>query len=178
VTEPVRLETERLILDGHSADDFDAIAAMWADAGVVAHISGRPSSLDESWGRLLRYRGLWPVLGFGYWAVREKASGLLVGDLGFGDFRRDIEPPITGIPEAGWVFAPWAQGRGYAGEALKAALAWLDAEPRFDRSVCLIAPRNERSIRLAERNGYGAKTTIRYRGEDTLLFTRRRPPSG
>jgi len=172
--QPVRIETERLILDAHTIDDFEPLAAMWADPEVVRHISGRPSTAQESWMRLLRYRGLWPLLGYGFWAVREKQSGRFVGDIGFADFHRPIEPPITGMPEAGWVLAAWAHGRGYATEALGAALRWLDGRAWFDRSVCLISPENQASIRLAERHGYSPSMTIRFDGEDSLLFTRSR----
>jgi RimJ/RimL family protein N-acetyltransferase len=173
-SQPVRIETERLILDAHTIDDFEALAAMWAEAEVVRHITGRPSTLQESWMRLLRYGGLWPLLGYGFWAVREKQTGRFVGDVGFADFHRQIEPPITGAPEAGWVLATWAHGRGFATEALGAALSWLDGQTSIERSVCLIAPENRVSIRLAERSGYLQPTTVRFAGEDTLLLSRPR----
>jgi RimJ/RimL family protein N-acetyltransferase len=169
---PVRLETERLVLDGHVAEDFEPLAAMWADPEVARFIGGRPSTPQESWMRLLRYGGLWPLLGYGYWAVREKPSGRYIGDLGFADFHRDVEPSIIGVPEAGWAIASWAQGRGYAREALGASLNWLDGERRFDRSCCLIAPENAVSIHLAKRQGFEGGTTIQFKGEDTLLFYR------
>jgi len=172
--QPVRIETERLILDAHTIDDFEPLAAMWAEPEVVKFISGRPSTAQESWMRLLRYGGLWPLLGYGFWAVREKSSGRFVGDLGFADFHRQIEPPITGVPEAGWVLATWAHGHGFANEALGAALSWLDARTSIDRSVCLISPDNRVSIRLAERHGYLMSARIAFQGEDTLLFTRPR----
>jgi RimJ/RimL family protein N-acetyltransferase len=172
--QPVRIETERLILDAHSIDDFEALAAMWEEPEVVKFITGRPSTRQESWMRLLRYGGLWSLLGYGYWAVREKGSRRFVGDIGFADFHRQIEPPITGLPEGGWVFATWAHGRGFASEALAAALAWLDDHVPIARSVCLISPANAASIRLAERNGYGNALTISFSGEATLLLSRPR----
>ena len=172
VDQPVRLETDRLILDAHTAEDFEALAALWADPAVVRHIGGQAASAHESWMRLLRYRGLWPLLGYGYWAVREKRSGRFIGDLGFADFRREIEPSICGIPEAGWVFAVWAHGHGFAGEALQAALKWLDSQTFISHCVCLIAPDNKASIRLAERNGFSKTHTTSLKGEYTLLLTR------
>lgn len=172
--QPVPLETDRLILDAHTIDDFESLAAMWADPEVVRHITGRPSTPQESWMRLLRYGGLWPLLGYGFWAVREKHSGRFVGDIGFADFHRQIDPPITGVPEAGWVLATWAHGRGFASEALRAALGWLDGRTSIDRSVCLISPENAVSIRLAERHGYLMSASVAFQGEDTLLFTRSR----
>ena len=63
------LETERLILRAHRLDDFPAFAAMWAEPLTVRYISGKPSTENQSWMRLLTFSGLWPLLGFGIWAV-------------------------------------------------------------------------------------------------------------
>ncbi len=172
---PPRLETERLVLTGHTLDDFEPLAGMWSDPLVVRHIFGNVVSTSrESWMRMLSYHGLWPLLGHGYWAIREKSSGRYVGDLGFADFHRVMEPPIRGIPEAGWALAAWAHGRGFATEALAAAVAWLDQQPRFDRSVCLISPDNAASIRVAEKAGYGDPKPMRLNDKQTLLFSRAR----
>jgi RimJ/RimL family protein N-acetyltransferase len=175
VTEPVRIETERLVLDGHRVEDFETLCALWAEPEVVRHIGGRPNTRHECWMRLLRYHGFWPLLGYGFWAVREKATGRFMGDLGFHDVCREIEPSIFGIPEAGWVLAPWAQGRGFAGEALAAALGWLDAETEHAFSVCLISPGNSASVRLAQRHGFGEQSIARFMDHDTLLLRRARP---
>ncbi|EXL05000.1 MULTISPECIES: GNAT family N-acetyltransferase [Brucella] len=166
------LETERLIMSGHEAEDFGRLADIWAEPSVVEHISGKPSTLRESWMRLLAFKGLWPLLGFGYWAVREKATNLYVGDLGFADFHRDVDPSLRGIPEAGWVLSPSSRGKGYASEALSAALAWLEAQNRFERSVCLISSDNLASIRVAEKAGYSDGKTVLMNGSETLCFSR------
>src|SRR5262245_47469463 len=120
------IETARLRLRGHRVEDLGDCAAMWGDAAVVRHISGRPSSTEDSWERILRYAGLWALLGYGYWAVEEKASGRFVGDVGFADFKRAVQPSFAGAPEIGWVLATWAHGRGFATEAVRAAVAWGD----------------------------------------------------
>jgi len=174
-----RIETSRLILDAHRREDFEALAAMWADPEVTRHTVGRPATRQDSWFRLLRYRGLWPVLGFGYWAVREKRSGRYMGDVGFADFCRGFTPSIDGIPEAGWIFAPWSHGQGFASEAAAAAIAWLDERTPFTESVCLIAAENLASSRLAQRHGFGSPTTVTFMESDALLFRRARPiPAG
>ena len=177
-TGPVRLVTDRLILDAHEVAHFEPLAAMWGDPAVVRYIGGRPSTAQDSWMRLLRYRGLWPLLGYGYWAVTEKASGRYVGDLGFADFHRPTEPSIRGVPEAGWVLASWAHGRGFGREALAAALGWLDGNGVHARSVCLIAPGNAASLRLASRFGYRVDQTVRLGEEEALLLTRERDGGG
>jgi RimJ/RimL family protein N-acetyltransferase len=58
--------------------------------------------------------------------VVDRASQRFVGEVGFADFRREINPPLD-APEAGWVLASWAAGNGLATEAMIAALRWADA---------------------------------------------------
>ncbi|AZO80646.1 MULTISPECIES: GNAT family N-acetyltransferase [unclassified Bosea (in: a-proteobacteria)] len=173
----IRLETERLVLDLHGVEHFEPLCQMWGDAAVVHHI-GQPSTPQEAWMRLLRYRGLWPLLGYGYWALTEKTSGRFVGDLGFADFHRAIEPPIRGIPEAGWVLASWAHGRGFASEALTAALAWLDRQSEHEGAVCLIAPGNQPSLRLARRFEFRDERIVSFSGHETVLLRRARATQG
>jgi RimJ/RimL family protein N-acetyltransferase len=174
------LTTERLRLRAHRLEDFTAFAAMWADPRVTEFISGRPSTEELSWARLLRYAGHWALLGFGYWAIEERASGLFAGELGFADYRRAIEPPLDGVPELGWILAPAFFGKGYATEAARAVNAWGDAH-FGGRTVCLIDPRNVASIRVAEKCGFHESARPLYLGEPTILFervnSRRAPPS-
>jgi RimJ/RimL family protein N-acetyltransferase len=124
--------------------------------------------------RMLRYAGLWSMLGYGHWVIEDRASSSFVGDVGFGDFHRELCPLIDGIPEAGWVLDPAFYGRGYATEALRAALAWADANIPAIRTACFIAPDNAASIRVAEKCGYTEGVEATYRGEATVLLTRSR----
>lgn len=165
-------ETQRLVLRPHGLDDFEDCAAMWADSLVVRHISGKPSSREESWARLTRYAGHWKLLGFGYWAVREKASGRFVGDVGLSNFRRDITPSLDGQPEAGWVLASSAQGRGFATEAVCAVLAFHQRQFDTPRTVCMISPENTASLRVAEKCGYKEFAHTIYKGDAVILFER------
>ena len=70
----------------------------------------------------MRYVGHWALLGYGYWAVRDKLSGEYLGSIGFSNFLRDITPALD-APEMGWTLVSSAHGKGYATEALRAALA-------------------------------------------------------
>jgi RimJ/RimL family protein N-acetyltransferase len=168
------LDTARLTLRGHTPADFDDCAAMWADPLVTRYIGGRPSTPEETWARVLRYAGLWALLGFGYWVVRERGSGRFVGEVGFADFRRDVTPPLGGAPEVGWALATWAHGQGFAMEAIRAALSWGDAHLAAARTVCMIDPGNEASVRVAEKCGFRELGRATYKGEDELLFERPR----
>jgi RimJ/RimL family protein N-acetyltransferase len=166
------VETERLRLRGHRIDDFDACAAMWADPVVTRYFGGKPFSGEDVWTRLLRYVGHWSWLGFGYWAVEEKVTGQFIGDLGFADYKRDLQPSIQGLPELGWVLASHVHGKGYATEAVRAAIDWGTAHFSARRTVCLIHPENRASLRVAEKCGFQESLRTTYKGQPTILFAR------
>lgn len=165
------LETERLRLRGHELRDFDNSAAMWADENVTRFIGGKPSSREDSWRRFQTYVGHWTLLGHGFWLIEEKASGRFLGEGGFGTFKREINPPFD-APEQGWALAPYAHGQGYAFEAMNAAVQW--GEQHFGRRdfVCLIAPENAPSLKLAQKLGYREYGRAPYRGEPSVQLRR------
>lgn len=167
-----RIETERLVLRGHRLDDYETVAAMWADPMVTRFIGGRASTREESWARLMRYVGHWALLGYGYWAVEAKAHGRYIGDVGFADLKRDILPSLDGMPESGWAFAPEAHGQGIATEAVKAALAWGDRHFGGKTTTCIIGPENVASIRVAEKCGYREFCRGDFKGSPTIQFRR------
>ncbi|HEX8257865.1 MAG TPA: GNAT family N-acetyltransferase [Allosphingosinicella sp.] len=166
------LETERLILRAPGADDLDASTAMWSNPDVVRHIGGTAFTREEVWSRILRARGLWAMLGYGYWAVYERASGRFVGDVGFADFHRALQPSIEGVPEMGWVLDPWCHGRGYASEAVRAALDWAEQTLPAPEYACIIDPANAPSIGVALKFGFQQIAATEYKGGPTLVFRR------
>jgi RimJ/RimL family protein N-acetyltransferase len=165
------LATPRLTLRAHRPGDLAACAAMWGDPAVTRFIGGRPFSAEEVWARLLRYAGLWSWLGYGYWAIEETASGRFLGELGFADFKRALSPPLD-APELGWALAVAAHGKGYATEAVRAALAW--SEPRFARAVCIIQPDNHASLRVAAKCGFRELRRTAYKDYTTIVLARER----
>lgn len=166
------LETERLLFQAPCREDFEEFAAMWADPDVARYTCGTPETPQAAWGRLLRYRGVWGVMGFGFWSVRDKQTGRFVGTVGFHDAHRDVTPSVMGVPEAGWVLASWCHGKGFATEGVSAACRWLDTHTPYRRSVCLVSPRNTPSIRIAEKHGFVLFAKPFFMGEETLLFER------
>ncbi|MBZ9653851.1 GNAT family N-acetyltransferase [Phyllobacterium lublinensis] len=167
------LETERLVLRAHRRGDFEAVHAMWQRPEIYMQITGKPSTREQSWARLLRYAGLWPLIGYGFWAVEEKASGCFIGELGFANFERLIEPPFGEAPEMGWVFAPEVHGKGFGSEALAKAVAWGDSFFRHDRALCIISPDNTASQRVAAKNGFLKIAETTYTDEPVWMFERR-----
>lgn len=171
------LTTERLILRPHRAEDLDAVAAMSGDSEVMRFIGGQPQPREDSWRRMLCGPALWLLLGYGYWAVERRSDNLMIGQLGFADFKRAMQPSIEGLPELGYIFAASAHGRGYAAEGVKAALAWADATLQAPQVVAIIDPANAPSIRVAERADFSQRELASYRDEPILLFRRFRPAS-
>ncbi|WP_424927038.1 GNAT family N-acetyltransferase [Amaricoccus tamworthensis] len=168
------LETERLVLRAHREEDFDAMAAMWADPAVVRYISGEEYTPEETWTWFLRYAGHWSVRGYGYWAITAREDSRFMGETGFADYRREITPALNGRPEAGWVLRSEEFGQGYATEAVKAVTAWADANIEIATTVCLFDPEHAASIRVAEKVGYRKLRVSEYRGSETLVMTRPR----
>jgi len=160
------LETPRLKLRPHRVEDFEALATLWADPAVTRFI-GKPATREESWARLLRYGGLWPLLGFGYWAVEQRGSGAYLGDVGFADFHRPMDPAPPALPEIGWVLSPAAQGHGLATEAATAALEWLRGS-----CFCIIDPAHLGSLRVAAKLGFESRGLARYRDSVTTVLVR------
>lgn len=168
------IETERLILREFRISDLDSSAALWGDEEVTRFIGGRPQTREEVWPRILRYIGHWVALGYGFWVIEEKGTGRYLGEIGFGDFQRTLEPSFGDTPEAGWALAPNAHGKGYASEALAAVLAWGEQHFGADaRMVCMINIDNAPSVKVAEKAGFKPFAYATYRSEPVILFERK-----
>ncbi|MBU6407044.1 MAG: GNAT family N-acetyltransferase [Alphaproteobacteria bacterium] len=166
------LRTARLVLRPHRRADFDAVVALWSDPEVTRFIGAKPATAQECWYRLMRYLGMWPMLGFGYWAVCAADGGAYLGEVGFADFKRGLGPCFDGAPEAGWGVATAAAGRGIATEAMRAAQAWLDEAFAGPRCVCMIEPANMGSVRVALKLGYRRLGEGSYGATAVTLFER------
>jgi len=166
------LETERTLLRPHRLEDFDAYCAMGTDPSVFRFVGGRARTREESWQRLLRHPGMWSLIGFGFWAIEDKASGRFIGEAGFHDLKRAIEPSIEDVPEAGWSLVGAMQGRGLGGEIVRRMLAWADADLKAPRTVCIIDPDNAPSLGVAARCGYREYARTTYSDHATILLER------
>ena len=168
------ITTERLVMRPPARADFEDCAALWAHTDVVRYLGlAKPSTREEAWARLNRYVGHWAMQGYGFWAVRERDGGRYVGEIGVADFKRDLDPSLSGALEMGWILSPSAWGKGYATEAVRAGVAWCS--PRFpdERLMCLIDPDNGASLRVAARCGFKEYARTFYKDTEVLLLERR-----
>lgn len=170
---PPLLETPRLLLRGHRLSDFEDMAGLWADESVVRFIQGVPQNREAAWARLLRYAGHWTLMRFGYWVVTAKEDGRFVGEVGFGEYKREITPPL-GRPDAGWMIRPADHGKGFATEAAARIVAWADANLPYEETVCIIKPAHQASQNVANKVGYRFERQSAYHNAPTLVMARRR----
>ena len=169
------LHTERLVLRGHDRSDLKDCIELWSDPAVTRYIGGRSYSPEEVWSRILRYVGHWSLMGFGYWLVAERATGRFLGEVGFADFERDVNPGLGNAPEAGWIIAPRARTQGYASEALAAAHEWINQIYGARRTVCMIDHDNVISQRIAAKHAYRMWSETSYAGSAVRLYERTAP---
>ncbi|SES12150.1 GNAT family N-acetyltransferase [Rhizobium sp. NFR03] len=166
------LETPRLILRPYRRDDFPAYAALFADPQVVRFIGGVPFSREQAWTRFLRQVGMWHYFGFGFFALQDRESGAFIGEAGFHDLHRVIQPSLEGTMETGWALSPAAHGRGYATEAVSAALRWGEQTYPKGRRTCLIDLGNIASLRVATKLGFRETARTVYHGAQVVLCER------
>ncbi len=169
------LATDRLTLRAYMLADFDAAFKMTSDGRVNRFIGGAPEGRAQAWEKFLRGPAFWALLGYGLWSIEERATGAFVGQVGFGRFERDMKPPLPDVPEGAWVLTADHHGKGYAKEALRAALVWADVALRTP-ICCIIAPDNNPSLRLAASAGFAEIRRAAY--HDSPIIVLQRPVPG
>ena len=167
------LLTDRLVLRPHRADDLDGCAAIWGDARVVRFIGRAVQDRQAVWFRILRYAGMWSLLGHGMWAIEDRATGALLGEAGLLNAARGLAE-LEGVPEAGWVLAPDAWGKGYATEAMMAVLDWADRHVDAASIRCIIEQGNAASVKVAETLGFSIHAQVTHGDAPTCVFDRPR----
>lgn len=148
------LQTERLMLREYRREDFDVFADQFANPVSAAHFG--PADGHTAWRIFCSHAGLWLIHGAGWWAVEERQTGQLVGNVG-AFFRED-----STVMELGWSTYGEFRGQGFANEAAAAALNYAFEIRREPKVRALIASANTSSLRVAQRLGltYEAETEI------------------
>ena len=164
------LTTERLILRGFVAEDFARHKEI-LHKPEVHHFLGGIEPHENLWRRTVAAVGQWTVMGYGGWMVTLRGSGEIIGNCGLFDGQRQLPAGYDGQPEMGWIFDPMVHGKGMAGEACEAVLAWADEYVRKD-IWAIVAPENTPSLKLAKRLGFEPVETNDYNGEDVVVLKR------
>ena len=145
------LETERLRLRPWTLTEDDVAAAfrIYGDPEVMS-MMGLPLDPDLAATRtgLTRIVGRyaeWP--GMGLWAVKEVATGAIIGSAGI--------KPMDGGPEIeiGYHLARAAWGKGYATEVARALVDYGFSRLGLTRIVGVARPENQASRRVLQKAG-------------------------
>ncbi len=166
------VRTERLLLRQHRVADFEDCCRLTTDPEAVRLIYQTPMSPEDTWHRLMRFAGHWALLGYGLFLVEELATGRVIGQVGLADFHRGLGADFDPYPEFAWMMAHDSHGKGYATEAVRAALGWMEANFAPPRTVCIIDPHNTPSLRVAEKMGYRVFGEAEYKGKTVLKLER------
>lgn len=164
------IETERLRLRSFDARDFEAYAAMMADAEVTRFLAdGRPLGRADAWRQLAMFAGHWALRGFGVWAVEERATGGFIGRIGC------FEPEGWPGFEVCYTLARGAWGRGYAREGAAAALRHARETLGRRDVISVIRPGNVGSVRVATSLGAVEDGSVDFYGGPALIYRYPRP---
>ncbi len=150
-----RIETERLVLYPATREQMEAM--------IVAE---RDDDLRAAYAQMLEGCLQCPTLWDWYamWMI-ELQDGTHVGDLCFKGLGAD------GVVEIGYGILEEYQGRGYATEAVEAAISWALRDPRVTSVEAEAEESNLASRRVLEKCGFVPNGTL---GEEGPRFTLKR----
>ncbi len=168
------LETERLTLRAVQASDRDVfVSFLMSERGHFVG-GGADFPRGKAWRAFASLIGHWAIHGFGIFAIVERDTGKTVG--GVGPWYPDGWPER----EISWsIWAPEAEGKGYAAEAARAVIGHAFDVLGWDTCVSYIDADNARSIALAQRMGAAVDATAAQPdGYTDLLVYRHARPDG
>ena len=134
-----------VVLRHYKATDLDRLTEFY-QSPRTAYVGG-PQTRDKVWREIGYDAGLWSLLGYGTWAIDERATGEFAGAVAL---NHPTEYPET---ELGWILFEPFEGKGYALEAASLARDFAFQVLGLKTFVSYIDPDNIRSIRLAQRLG-------------------------
>ncbi len=125
-----RIATDRLDLVPLRPDDADEMAGVLADPSLYAFIGGEPPTLDELRVRFPKWAHGSPRSGEDWhnWIIRLRADGAAIGHLQATVIDDSGAGAGSGSKaDVAWLVGTAWQGRGYASEAARALVAWLES---------------------------------------------------
>lgn len=161
---PLQLETERLILRQFEEEDWSDLHKYYSNPQATKFTVGRQFTEEDTWRTLCLMIGHWHLRGYGPYATVEKASGNVIGPVGF------WYPLGWPSPEIKWALAPEYWGKGFASEGAR-AVQIVGREYLPDISlISFIHPENIASINLAQALGATFEKNLPFRGEQWPVY--------
>lgn len=158
----MEIVTRRLRLDALRGADAPALLAYRGDPTVSRYQGWKPTALTEAAHFIATQQAAEPGIVGTWWqrAIRLRATGELIGDVGF----QGVDPDTV---ELGISIAPAQHRHGYARETLEAMLDFAFGGLRKQRVIAFVHPQNLASLRLMEALGMHRHDTH----EEMVMFT-------
>jgi RimJ/RimL family protein N-acetyltransferase len=166
------ITTARLVLRAPRIDDFDTIYKLTENPTMRRFLGNDAPNHADSFTWLLRNAGSWSFYGYGSFIVLDRISSALIGTCGIFRSYRGLGVDFDNRAEAGWIIAQSHWGKGYAREAMEAALGWFDETHGAAEIVAMIEEGNAVSERVAKRLGFAPMRTAELKGAMMGLFRR------
>lgn len=163
-----RLETERLILRGPRAADYDAMAD-FLRSDRASYVGGPIESSGMGDYRISRafgaMAGQWVLRGYGLFIITRRGDDTALGMVG------PFEPMGHPAVEMSWsLWRSVAEGNSIAFEAASAARDWTFQNFDFDMMPSFIDAENKRSRALAERLGAYIDPGLQHLDADAVVY--------
>ena len=145
------IETQRLLLRLPQASDAQAFLDIHQDPEVIelkqVTMDEPPGGIDFAVRNVERMLRHWESQRFGQWAVVERATGEVIGCVGFYNPKGWLGIDLS------WIMHRSRWGNGFATEACLAAIDWAWQTDEIHHIISLIGPHDLRSIRIATKIG-------------------------
>ncbi len=143
-----RLESASLVLEPLASSDYPWLCTLYADPEVMRYIGTGPRTERQCRANLDALAAQGERLGFGYWVVRDRATGEPLG--GAMLMVRQEGSPV----EIGFLFARSSWGRGVATEAARMLVAHALGTLRLRELHAFIDPANAASGAVLRKAGF------------------------
>lgn len=172
------IETARLRLRPWREDDRPSFGALLNSPEMTRHLGG-PASDGELRALFDKRLEDQRLHGCCYWATELRSCGELVGTCGLRVARDYPDTPVAGMVEAGWRIGEAHWRRGYALEAMTAALEWGWRNLYIDRIAAWTIAENTPSLGVMQRLGMVPDPALDFvrpmTGEACLVYIANRP---
>jgi ribosomal-protein-alanine N-acetyltransferase len=162
---PERFRTSRLMLTRIGREDFQDLLRLYREAQVTEWLGdARPDG--ELAAHLEHLAAQWDKDGFGWWALRDPASGQFIGR---GGLRRVLLDGAAEV-ELGYALLPEHWNRGLATELARVSVAQGFVRLHLDEVVSYTLPVNLASRRVMEKTGLRFERNIAHAGAQHVLY--------
>jgi RimJ/RimL family protein N-acetyltransferase len=172
VSDQPLLRSERLELWQPRLGDMPGLIELIAADETRRFLGPAEATAKSQFEKLLRNAGGWALYGYGSFYIRLHGASDIVGTCGVFHTWRGFGQGMDDVPEAGWIIRHDHWGKGVAGEAMRAALAWFDETHGPRRIAAMIEEGNTASQKVAAALGFVEYSRQEFEGSSLTLYER------